>query len=177
MQTAPFNLPSRYQQLYDKSEFAAFKTPVQITALAFRPVEDQEAQGHKIDRIQLRLSTFKQNPAAFSPVFDQNIGRDELILFDGPLTLRTRMRRGSGNTLQCDIVVPLSKPFVYNPAEGSLLLDIRNYTGANAVFYVNGCDAPSTRILYADVPPGRTGVGKPQNGGMVTQFTLAPVGK
>ena len=87
------------------------------------------------------------------------------------------MRRSRGNTLQCDIGVPLSKPFVYNPVEGSLLLEIRNYGGANATFFVNGCDAATTRIVYADALPNRVGAGIIQNGGMVTQLTFAPVTK
>jgi hypothetical protein len=177
MQTAPFNIPSRYQQVYDKSEFVAIKTPLRITELAFRPVEDQQTQGHKIERIQIRLSTFKQSSTELSTIFDKNVGRDEVVVFEGPLTLRTRMRRSRGSTLQCDIAVPLSKPFVYNPAEGSLLLEIRNYSGANATFYVNGCDGPSIRIVYADALPNRVGAGIIQNGGMVTQLTFAPVTK
>jgi hypothetical protein len=56
-------------------------------------------------------------------------------------------------------------------------LDIRNYSGANAIFYVNGAESSTTRIVYTDTPPGRVGVGIAQNGGMVTQFTLVPVTK
>lgn len=68
---------------------------------------------------QINVSTTSRAPDALSPVFSENTGGDDLTVFHGRVE---GMFWGS-------ILVLFDSPFYYNPSQGNLLLDFRNFSG------------------------------------------------
>lgn len=170
--TAPFNNVSRYQQIYAASQFSALAGPQMITQIAFRPAVNQAAFTHTDSRIQFDLSTNTSAVSSLSSTFAANVGPNDQVVYNAAFTFTSAGHPASG-TGPFDIIVPLTTPFLYNPAAGNLVLDIRNFDPAFTGFLDLGGD-PSTRLVFVD---GSTtaATGTVQPFGLVTQFTFAPV--
>jgi hypothetical protein len=117
----------RYQQLYAASQFTQADSDIEITKIAFRP--DGELLGSPfsvtLSSVQIDLSTTTND--SLNPVFDTNTGVDDLTVFPkGPLTLPSAYAGPKGGPKDFDIFINLTTPFIYNPANGNLLLDVRN---------------------------------------------------
>src|SRR4030095_8395408 len=75
-------------------------------------------------------STTKRSVANMSTTFAENLGTNTTLIFDGTSRLTTANLPGPGDTRQFDIVLfdilfPVTKPFLYDPAAGNLLLDLQ----------------------------------------------------
>src|SRR5262245_38684020 len=128
----PFDIGSslvqsmRYQQVYNAADFQT--TMPQggfITALRF---DVAFAAGAPFDSvlpsIQINLSTTARPADRLSNWFADNVGDDDTVVFEkGPLALRDDAFGGA------DAIIPLPRPFFYNPSSGNLLLDVRNFGG------------------------------------------------
>lgn len=124
----------RYQQLYDAAQFAGVSAPVWITELRFRPNGSiSETFSSTLPDIRINLSTTTASPDALSKTFAANIGSDDTVVFDGSLELSSNLT-GDG-PYDFDIVIPLTTPFPYDPAQGNLLLDVRNFGGGSTTFF------------------------------------------
>lgn len=126
---------ARMQEVYQASEFST--GPILITGFYWRPTANPQYgfPFHTIDRdFQLRLSTTSRQPDQLSSVFAENIGRDEQVVFKGPLAISSRFQDAAGGTKKFDIYVHLKHPFFYDPAKGNLLMDIRNFQASTAAF-------------------------------------------
>ncbi|MBB6053134.1 hypothetical protein [Armatimonas rosea] len=174
--TAPFNNPSRYQQIFDANQFPASPGGILISKIAFRPGFAQESFRRKITSIQFNLSTTKQSLNGLDAAFSRNIGGNEAVVYRGSITFRASVTNRKG-AFNYDILVTLEKPFLYNPADGNLLLDIRDFTGDGIAFFVASTVDATTRLVYADTNPTLAQAGRVQPGGMITQFTYTPVTK
>ncbi len=170
----PFgSAPLRYQQVYDASEFPG---PFFIVDMGFRPDGSfGKAFGDEtITNIEIRLSTTASAVDALSTTFADNIGSDETLVHSGPLTLSS-----ADVPLIFDIVIPFSTPFFYDPAEGNLLLEVKNFSG-NLTFdelgfwdaSVDQNDAVS-RLVSVQADPNDI-TGSQDSLGLVTQFGLIP---
>lgn len=118
----------RYQQVYAASEFAQVNSAIEITKIAFRP-DGGLTQGFPfsvtIPSVQIDLSTTTND--SLKPVFDTNTGADNVTVFPkGPLALSSAYTGPKGGPKDFDIIINLTTPFIYNPADGNLLLDVRN---------------------------------------------------
>jgi len=69
------------------------------------------------------------------------------------LTWTTANLAGPGNTRQFDIVFPLTTPFLYDPADGNLLLDFQQDADGSAITFDKVSASSITRGLAA---PGST---------------------
>lgn len=132
--TPPAFVPVRYQQVFAASQFAlAPAGGALITALAFR-VDANTSNAPfalTIPNIRLDLSTSALGPDALSLTFTNNVGADNVTVFPaGPLALASTNTDAGNNTRTFDVTVTLATPFFYNPANGPLLLDVRNASGA-----------------------------------------------
>ena len=78
-----------------------------------------------------------------SRTFAANIGEDVQTVHAGPLALASGFSGAVGGSKGFDIVVRLQRPFDYDPAKGSLLLDVRNYSGGKTT-QLDAHDAPDT---------------------------------
>ncbi|QDV35394.1 hypothetical protein ElP_32970 [Tautonia plasticadhaerens] len=190
---APFSgLPDtgavRSQQVYDASIFGDREGPVVIQSLLFR------ADGYfsaEVPGITVALSTTDRPVDGLSPVFAENVGADEAVVYRGPLPI---FRGPSLPELgSMDVVVNLQEPFRFDPAEGNLLLDVLNPVGplprnafslvaaeqeGDAVSRVLGDLDPAVRDwenAYAseDVSRENPGArGNPDSLGLVTAFRI-----
>jgi len=110
----------RYQQVYAADAFAALApTSVYLTQIDFwlHPWSSPQGASYPTD-LQMRLSTTAKGPDALSLNFAENIGPDEILVF-----------QVSGQEIFMEKGQPIAfifpKPFLYTPAQGNLLLDVR----------------------------------------------------
>src|SRR5258705_11106301 len=85
-----------------------------------------------VANIQFNLSTTPRNPDGLSGTYAANVGADDTVVFSGPLSISSQFSGPTNGPRAFDIVVPLSTPFIYNPARGNLLGDIRKTSGSSA---------------------------------------------
>ena len=131
----PFNLPPgnsiRYQQVYAAADFSGLHTPMLINEIRFRPdASIGGAFASLLPEIEISLSTTQRTPGSLSTTFADNVGPDDTIVFArGPIVLSSSVTGPVGGPKAFDIVVTLTTPFLYDPSQGNLLLDVRNFAG------------------------------------------------
>ncbi len=114
----------RYQQVYDASAFYAVKpSNTYVTRLFF--VWDAAGNYGFYGLVlspesHIRLSTTSRARDQLSTNFAQNVGADEVTVFDPSMATTEFVP-----TIGSNLVYSLTKPFVYNPAKGNLLMDVR----------------------------------------------------
>ena len=134
--------------------------------------------------IQINLSTTTRQPDDLSPLFLSNLGADDTVVFArGSLSLSSAVIGPYQGPKDFDVLINLQNPFIYDPAKGNLLLDVRNFQGGNLGFSL---DAEATdgdgvsRVLTNGAIPGGVDspVGTTANTlstlGLVTRFTVTP---
>lgn len=169
----------RYQQVYASSQFSG---PVTIDEIDFRNgIFVDEAFTSTISNIQISLSTTSTSVDGLSSTFASNTGADNTLVYSGSLTLSSTNAAGPGNTHVFDIAIHLQTPFTYNPANGNLLLDVDNLSGANAAINLDFFDAvntagdPVSRVWGTEGQPNAT-TGTVDTIGLITRFdTVAAV--
>jgi len=172
----PFD-PFRYQQIFPAADFAALGgKPHWITSFTVRP--DQSLTTPRTATFadnQVRLSTTAVSPTTRSDRFDDNFGVNITQVYRGQVTMVA-----DANTLSS---VPRKfyqasypqgfTPFLYDPSQGNLLLDVIGWGGMS----------PSTVEDKIDNATFRTGLFSPTPGAVfgdygaasIFQFTFAPV--
>ena len=179
----PFNIgywqiPSmRYQQVYGAADWAAVSEPVLITEIRFR--KDGGFTGgfsSVLPHVQINLSTTIFAPDQLTRIFDDNVGLDDTVVFDGPLPLSSPQSTRSPLPHPFDIVIPLQTPFLYDPSRGNLLLEVRNYGGGRTTFFDSHVASDQTSVSSTNVG-GR--VDSPTanftyTGGLITKFAFVP---
>lgn len=121
----------RIQTVYGASLFPT--GALAITELRFRP---DYVYGYAftttVANLEVRLSTTTNAPDRLSKIFASNAGTDEKVVFSGSLGLSSQFIGPPAGPKVFDIVIPLTTPFVYAPAWGNLLVEIRNSSGSAA---------------------------------------------
>lgn len=178
--------PIRYQQVYDKSQFRG--APQMINSIAFRAHSPGKPFSGSVPQLQVSLSTTSKTPDALSSTFVDNVGPNNLQVFNGSLQVVANNSSTPGAVNSFDIVINFTTPFAFDPARGNLLLDIRNLQGGTEEPPLDqeldatnaAADSVSRVFNYGDAnaaTAGQTG-GAPANDtlGLVTQFgtTIAP---
>jgi hypothetical protein len=141
----------RVQQVYNASEF--WTGPILIRGFYWRPSADTN-YGFRFQTVltnfQVNLSTTSAQADQLSSTFADNIGPDETVVFQGKTRIASRFKPGPGNTRQFDIFVRFKHPFFYDPAQGNLLVDIRNFqfSGAAYVSEFGGSDGGSRAVAF-----------------------------
>jgi hypothetical protein len=188
--TDPLNqnplVSQRYQQAYAASVFSGLSSPLTIEGIAFRPdAEYGSLFSTTLSDIQINLSTTSRGLDELTGVFADNTGSDDTVVLDrGALALSSTFTGPDDGPKAFDVYIDLDTPFVYDPAAGNLLLDVRNYAGQ-----VDSSILPIFDAEYSDelwraytTNPDVDGVGNPETTfsyrgfGLVTQFTFTPVG-
>jgi hypothetical protein len=121
----------RFQQVFGANQFGTHR--LLVTHLQFRPDFQQGIDFYSfVDDIQMNLSTTATSPDALSTTFASNVGANDTIVYPrSSLTLSSNFNGPVLGPKNFDIQIPLNTPFVYEPTQGNLLLDVRTYT-ANA---------------------------------------------
>ena len=171
-----FNQNQRLQEVYAASEFPA--NPIKITEIRFRRDASQGPVSTSITRLQVNVSTTKKMPNALSMTFAENVGTNDTAVFDGPLNIISQAAPVAGHPYPFDIVVPFNVPFTYDPAGGSLLLDIRCYSGSTLTWIDMSDKGTSTesRVFELDAFASRANPAGVGPGADVIQLTYSPVG-
>jgi hypothetical protein len=177
----PFNIAffgissQRYQQVYASSQFSGFGGhPELITQIAFRPdAQFGSAFSSTLPNVRIDLSTTHAVPGSLSSTFANNVGPNDQVVFSGPLHLSSSFTGPPNGPKAFDITIPLQHPFLYNPSQGNLLLDVRNFGGGSTTqfdatfnFGSNSSRAFTITSNGVNDPTGLT-----DNGALVTQFT------
>jgi len=141
----------RVQQVYNASEF--WTGPILIRGFYWRPCADP-TYGFRFQTVltnfQVNLSTTSAQADQLSSTFADNIGPDETVVFQGKTRIASRFKPGPGNTKKFDVFVRFKHPFLYDPAQGNLLVDIRNFqvSGAAFVSEFGGTDGGSRAVAF-----------------------------
>jgi hypothetical protein len=171
----------RYQQVYSASSFAILTEPSFITQIAFRP--DNQFGGAFVGTlpdIQINLSTTSATPDTLSLTFASNVGANDTVVFTrGALALSSNFAGAFGAPKDFDIVITLTTPFLYDPAAGNLLLDVRNFGGGSTtVFDMQEVAGDGVaRVHTSSGSPGLVNsptAARGDTGGLVTKFTIVP---
>ena len=154
----PFSCGSNgeYQQIYLSSAFTA---PFSISSIAFASGSPYPNIAKSLN-VEIGLST--SSAAALSNSYLANRGSNFTIVYSGSRTFV------SSGTDTFDLIFNTS-PFLYNPALGNLLLDIKVNAVSNAIIAFNETDTPLTSRLidlgFPFVSP---------SSGLLTSFGVGP---
>src|SRR5436190_21318397 len=125
----------RIQTVYAGSLFTN-TGPMLIQEIRYRPSATVGfAFTSSIPNIQVNLSTSSVNPEALSATFALNRGANDTLVFQGPITLSSRFVGASGSPKAYDIILPLQNAFLYDPASGNLVIELRNFSNNNEASY------------------------------------------
>lgn len=114
----------RVQQLLGSGQFASVSGSLLIDQLSFRLAPGTGSGDVNMTNLDLYLSTSPKAPDTISTTFADNVGPDNTLVFSGPFTDSSL---GCNGPAPCpfDINITFTTPFLYNPMQGSLLLDLR----------------------------------------------------
>jgi len=136
--------PTRVQYVYDGSLFSGVTT---VTAVQFRLDGGAVANQKTVD-CEMFLSTLPSNLVGMSATFASNRGTDEMNVFSRQLlTLPAQAAGATPNAFLPQI--DLTTPFVYDPANGCLVLEIVVHgqpPGAYSLDATFVCDSPLVPI-------------------------------
>ena len=119
---------SHVQEVYSSAFFEG-QGPQLISAVQFRPYPGASPSGFfsdtvNVSDIQVRLSTtgmLDESGTPLSATFAGNLGADIQTVYSGALSLHTA---ATGTPVRdFDYTISFQTPFLYNPAQGNLLLD------------------------------------------------------
>lgn len=176
----PFNLAAhemsslRYQQVYDATAFAE---TMLISGIRFRPDNlSGAAFSTTLTSIRIDMSTTAFAADGLSTTFANNVGADNAMVFSGALALSSTNSGSSAGPRTFDVYIPFATPFLYNPAAGNLLLDVRNFGGGwSTQFDASDVMGDSTSRVFSGNVNALTGsLDDPQHSmGLVTAFEIA----
>lgn len=167
----------RFQQLYDFAgdDIAGIQGPFLIRSISFR--EDATHQfgftSYFAD-FQLNLSTTSRSDDGLSTVFSENVGADDRVVIP-----RGEFRIGASQ-----VIIRLATPFLFDPREGNLLLDIRNYGGGGTGWGIPPFAGPAYLDALSALEDGVSSVsatsinalsGSTSTLGLVTTFHMTQV--
>jgi choice-of-anchor C domain-containing protein len=121
--SAVLGSPIRLQNVYAAEHFTG--GPITIREIRHRRELDSEPFGARELDLQITLSTTSRQPDQLSAAFGDNLGPDAQVVLDGRVTVSSPSPPVPGGPQPFDIILPLSLPFVYDPAAGNLLYEIR----------------------------------------------------
>ena len=142
----------RYQIVYNDSLFPV--EIMRITELRLRPsARSGRAFTATIPNLQINLSTTSVEPDHLNGTFAQNVGTNDTVVFQGPLTVSSRFVGPANGPKEFDIIIPLTTPFLYDPSHGNLLIDFRNASGSSATYVDLGSqtDDGASRVFATSV--------------------------
>ncbi|HMJ66837.1 MAG TPA: immunoglobulin domain-containing protein, partial [Candidatus Binatia bacterium] len=117
-------VPIRSQGIYASSQFPAGR--LIIRELRMRPARFGNAFTSTFPNVQLNLSTTQAQPDQLSSTFASNVGSNDTVVFQGPITLSSRFTGPATGPKDFDIIIPFSRSFVYDSSAGNLLVEFRS---------------------------------------------------
>jgi hypothetical protein len=168
--------PERFQQVYSSTLFGGFPQGVSIGEISFRADGPTgNSFDYTLSSVEIHLSTTSKGPDGLSAVFGDNVGLDDRIVIASPFRL---MGDGGGVGFLGGWSSGLdftAQPFLYNPAMGNLLLDIKVFNGAHTSPFdaINATgDSVSSVFAYGAQMPTS---GQTSSLGLATLFAVQPI--
>ncbi|HEY9876142.1 MAG TPA: hypothetical protein V6D12_22115 [Candidatus Obscuribacterales bacterium] len=167
----PLNVASRLQQVYAASEFSSISGPLTISGLSWRldgvstiPINFTPTN------LQISLSTTSKAVDGLSQAFNNNIGANNTVVYNGLFTPTTSNSPSVG-VKPFDINIAFTTPFVYNPTAGNLLVDVKNFSPGQ--FLTLDAQRTMGDSISTVVAIGtNSSLGIRDTKGLVTQFTI-----
>jgi hypothetical protein len=159
----------RYQQVYNASDFLSQAGPqYRITDLSFLPGTGNTLGSTTLSNVLITFSITARSADQLSSAFADNIGVNTTVVSSGLLRLVFNPV-GDWN-----FSIHLQQPFLYDPALGNLLMDVRNYQTLPSgppgrMGYANVAGDGSSLVGGYDV---NSPTGVPGTAGLVTRFTV-----
>ncbi|MBE7502473.1 MAG: choice-of-anchor C family protein [Verrucomicrobiales bacterium] len=122
----------RLQNVYAAAHFTG--GPITIREIRHRRDAGTEPFTARELDLQITLSTTSRQPDHLSATFEENLGPDPQVVLDGRVTVSSPSLPVPGGPQPFDIIFPLSTPFIYDPAAGNLLYEIRTRNPAGALW-------------------------------------------
>jgi hypothetical protein len=179
----PNATPGITQMLFASNQFPG---PMNITILSFRAVPGTGPVDVDYGNVMVYLATSPKSPdpASANPMtttFADNVGPDKTLVFSGTNVRLTDAGCSGPGVCPFDLSNFLTTPFFYNPANGSLLLEVvssgfRDVIGTSAI---DAASFDSPGVLIAEV--AHFGSTTATMGdfyaprGLITQFTFTAV--
>lgn len=178
----------RFQQVYDAAGFRVFgdSGPFLIRRIIFRSDDDGPGRGFfsRLPGFQINLSTTTRPLDGLSANFAENVGLDDLAVIPfGPF--QGGADYVSGNHPQnFSMFITFATPFYYDPSQGNLLLDIRNFGGGSTTWgsppffgpaYVDAANILGDRVSSVSANSIDALSGTISSLGLVTQFWITPI--
>jgi hypothetical protein len=164
----------RYQQVYSSTLFSNLNSNIYLKFIEFSPkvLPFQEPAAWSVPSMQVNLSTTAKSADSLSPVFSENVGPDDQVVFGpGPHTFSPTYPDGYGTVF-------LDRSFRYNPSLGNLLLDVRILEGSPFIpqqVSLDAFDSPTDEVsrvwstnVQASLADGA------DSGGLTTLFWFNP---
>jgi len=166
-------VPFREMQVYDKSQFP--KEEIVISEIRFRPRQGQLPFSGDLARFVATFSTTSNAPNQLNADFASNFGPRTAVAFDGKLTVSTASKNTHSGTKEFDIRIPLTTPYSYNPQDGHLLIEFRNYSRLSSESIPDfgvAENLASSRLFSADV--NGTVAQESGNGSVILELVYSP---
>lgn len=187
--TFPWNRATasmRIQQVYDSSNFTAQSVtfPVIIQGLKFRPYAGAVTSwtGGTWPNVRIDMATCPVDFLAVSTTFANNLGGNLTTVVNGPVTVTPGSTLGVGVVVPWHVNIPLTTPFIYDPAAGDLTLDVYLdgtgwVGGSRAADVVSGAAAPNQALgsrIYNTTGIAATTGTITLNHSLICEFTYVP---
>ena len=179
----PFGSAShRYQQIYGAEAFGDLPGPSELKQIAFRPngantgiISSNLGKAFSgVFSMSVHLSTSSDTPDNLPSTFDAAHGADKTMVVSGA-ALSSGFTGPAGGPKDFDIVLPLQSPFVYDPAAGSLLMEVRIWgISGDTGGYFDVQEAQGDSVSRSWAQDYNAGGGSRDTRGLVTQFTFVP---
>ena len=143
----PGNEPFRLQYVYDGAYFSDLESPISISGIAWRPNEGSPRTEAADDDVLIRLSTTAASN--LDSRFAANTGDNEQQVFRGPLSINSAP---SPSPSDFDLAADFDAPFVFDPTQGNLLVDV-TFSGFDNSWTVDNEEFNDgiTRLIVGDV--------------------------
>ena len=173
----------RFQQIFDFQglTIAGYSGPFLVSTILFREDGGRLAGfSSQFPDFQVNLSTTTRSADGLSSVFAENAGANDTVVVPRG-AFHIGVNSGGGFTA---LIGFASNPFYYDPSQGNLLLDIRNFGGGGTSWgyppffgpaYVDAWNVVGDRISSVSANSVGAAAGITSSLGLVTQFVLTPV--
>jgi hypothetical protein len=166
----------RYQQVFGAPQFSTIPSGgALITQIAFRPDQSIDTPMTVLSStgVNITLSTTNAAPEALSLFYANNVGANVTTVFNGPLLLTTAGAGPNAGPKAFDAVITLMTPFLYDPAEGNLLLDMIFALTSPSTFRALDAHFSNTDGISRNLGTNPT-QGTPNPIAFAVQFTTVP---
>lgn len=176
-ESLPVGANFRFQQIYAATEFTEVVQGNNfLTEVSWRPDGSAGPFAYSHDRLIVRASVTTVSPSEISWTFAENITGPVTTVVDRPSDVSTQSAGPPGEPKVFDVNLVFDQPFVYDPTEGNLLLDLMFYelviTEGVPAFDGTTVANPDVRLVGTLEGNLDSPTAEYEIGGNILQFTL-----